>query len=96
MAKAFEEAPACAQRMLAAVERVPGVRAGYFRTLGIALLRGRDFTESEAAARSVVRQVVIDTALAQRLWPSQDPIGRPLQWVGGRAAGRGGPGQRTP
>lgn len=56
------------------------VGAGYFRTLGIPLLRGRDFTESEATAPSALRPVVIDTVLAERLWPDQDPIGRHLQW----------------
>jgi predicted permease len=56
------------------------VGAGYFRTLGIPLVRGRDFTESEAAAPSAVRPVVVDTLLAERLWPGQDPIGRLLRW----------------
>ncbi len=49
----------------------------YFRTLGIALLRGRDFTRQESAAGSHV--AVISEATARRYWPGEDPIGRHFQ-----------------
>jgi predicted permease len=53
---------------------------GYFRTLGIALRRGRDFTERDTL--DAQRVAIIDEALARRLWPGfpegLDPIGQRL------------------
>ena len=45
----------------------------YFQTLGIPLLRGREFQETDRSA------VVVSAALAKVLWPGQDPIGKILQ-----------------
>ena len=50
------------------------VAPGYFQTMGISLLRGRDFASSEGEARSGV--AIINEALAKRLWKNQDPLGR--------------------
>ncbi len=47
---------------------------GYFKALGIRLLRGRLFNESDGERTPKV--VVINEATAQRYWPGQDPIGR--------------------
>lgn len=52
------------------------VAPGYFQTMGISLLRGRDFRASESQEGSKV--TVINEALAQRLWKGQDPVGRRL------------------
>jgi putative ABC transport system permease protein len=53
---------------------------GYFRTLGIPLRRGRDFTERDTA--DAQRVAIIDEALARRFWPAYpaglDPIGQRL------------------
>ena len=49
----------------------------YFKTLGTATLQGRDFTASDTAAALPV--VVINKALADELWPGEDPIGREIQ-----------------
>jgi predicted permease len=46
----------------------------YFKTLGIALLRGRNFTAQEAAAGAAV--AVVSEATARRFWPNQDPLGQ--------------------
>jgi predicted permease len=46
----------------------------YFNTLGIPLLRGRDFTEREAANNAHV--AVISESTARRFWPGQDPLGK--------------------
>ncbi len=45
---------------------------GFFGTMGIPLLSGRLFRESDGDHEVAV----ISAALAQRLWPSQDPLGR--------------------
>src|SRR5438552_2458815 len=50
------------------------VAPDYFQTMGISLLRGRDFRSSERQEGSKV--TVINEALAQRLWKGQDPLGR--------------------
>jgi len=46
----------------------------YFRTMGIQLLRGRDFDASDTAGRPGA--VVVNEAFARRYWPGKDPIGR--------------------
>ena len=53
------------------------VSPGYFQTLGIPLLRGRVFTESDGAGTPGV--ALINQAFAERYWPGEDPLGRRLQ-----------------
>jgi putative ABC transport system permease protein len=56
----------------------------YFATMGIPLLRGRLYTQSEMATQGAEVKadsvVMIDQALAKRFWPGQDPIGKNLGW----------------
>ncbi|HTV60077.1 MAG TPA: ABC transporter permease [Verrucomicrobiae bacterium] len=52
------------------------VSPGYFRVMGIPLLRGRLFTEQDS--ESGPRVTVISEALARRYFPGQDPTGRQL------------------
>lgn len=47
---------------------------GYFEAMGIPVLRGRSFDESDTAQAPGV--VVINEALARDLWPDDDPIGK--------------------
>lgn len=53
------------------------VAPGYFNTMGIPLLNGRDFTQRESDSAKP-GAVVVNQVLAQRLWPGQDPIGKRL------------------
>ncbi|MCZ6915440.1 MAG: ABC transporter permease [Gemmatimonadetes bacterium] len=46
----------------------------YFRTLGIPLINGRDFTEQDMAGAPIV--AVINETMARRWWPGEDPVGR--------------------
>lgn len=48
--------------------------AGYFRAMGIPLLRGRLFDERDNQHSPKV--VIINQTAARRYWPGQDPIGR--------------------
>ena len=50
----------------------------YFRTLGIPLVRGRDFTDHDRAGAPGV--VIVSQKLAQRLWPNANPIGKRISW----------------
>jgi putative ABC transport system permease protein len=56
------------------------VTAGYFRTLGIPLLRGRDFTRHESTGSAPL--AIVNETLARRLWANRDPIGQRVR-VGG-------------
>jgi predicted permease len=57
------------------------VTPGLFKTLGIPLLRGRDFNEGDTATSTPV--AVIDETMADLYWPGQDPIGKRLHIGGG-------------
>jgi len=46
---------------------------GYFRIMGIPLLRGRDFDEHDDA--NAVRVAIVNDIFAKRYFPHQDPIG---------------------
>ncbi len=50
------------------------IEPNYFRTLGIALVAGRDFTEHDGTNSTPV--AIVNRALAQRFFPNQNPIGR--------------------
>src|SRR5579872_4811208 len=53
------------------------VSAGYFHTLGVPLLRGREFGIEDTAAS--LPAVVINEAMVRRFWPKADPIGKRLR-----------------
>jgi putative ABC transport system permease protein len=48
--------------------------AGYFGAMGIPLLRGRSFTDSEAAKAR--RVVLVSESLARQHFPGEDPLGK--------------------
>jgi putative ABC transport system permease protein len=56
---------------------VSRVSTDYFRTLGVPILRGRDFDERDTPGSLPV--VIINQAMAERYWPGEDPIGRRLR-----------------
>ncbi len=53
------------------------VSDGYIRAMGMALRKGRDFTERDTPATTQV--IMINETLANRLWPGEDPIGKIIE-----------------
>jgi putative ABC transport system permease protein len=53
------------------------ITAGYFHSMGIRLLKGRDFTERDNADGPDA--VIVNEELARRSWPGEDPLGKRLQ-----------------
>ena len=51
----------------------------YFKTLGVPLLRGREFTQAEMETHGTAGVAIIDAELAHQLWPTEDALGRRIQ-----------------
>ena len=56
------------------------VAPDYFATLGVPLVRGREFTARDSA--TAPRVVIVNETLARRLWPGEDPLGKRLRFDG--------------
>ncbi|HYN09958.1 MAG TPA: ABC transporter permease [Vicinamibacterales bacterium] len=50
-----------------------GVTPHFYRTLDVALVRGRDFTEAEAWAHTPY--AIVNETMARRFWPDRDAVG---------------------
>jgi putative ABC transport system permease protein len=50
------------------------VEPGFFKTLQLTLVRGRDFAPTDTPTSP--RVAIVNEAFARRVWPNQDPIGR--------------------
>jgi len=57
------------------------VAGHYFRALGIPLLRGRDFTPRDNSTNSP-RVCVFNDALAENVFPNENPVGRRIRFWG--------------
>jgi putative ABC transport system permease protein len=57
----------------------------YFATLGIPIISGRTFTSDELRQNQPV--VVVNQALAEKLWPGQDALGKHISNVGSSKPG---------
>jgi putative ABC transport system permease protein len=56
------------------------VSTGYFKTLGIRLVRGREFTAGDSADAPQV--VIINETAARKMWPDEDALGKRLRLGG--------------
>jgi predicted permease len=79
-----------AERRAASRAQVPDVRwnsvtAHWFRAFDVPILRGRDFTEAEG--RDSSRVAIINRTMAERAWPSEDPLGRRFRLSGDTSRG---------
>ncbi|MBX3747546.1 MAG: ABC transporter permease [Verrucomicrobiae bacterium] len=77
--------PSTAAEGLAFLAPFNAVGADYFAAAGQPLLRGRTFTRLETDQPGAPPVAIVDEALAARLWPGEDALGRSLEWAGGEA-----------
>ncbi len=71
------EGPRVTERRNKLLADVESASAGYFQTMRIPLLAGREFTRQDGEQTPPV--AVISKSLAQHFWPGQDPMGRRLK-----------------
>ncbi|MGB6686868.1 MAG: ABC transporter permease [Terracidiphilus sp.] len=57
------------------------VTPGYFKAMGISLIRGRYFDSRDSDTAPKV--AIVDESLAQLYWPNQDPVGKRIHFGGG-------------
>jgi putative ABC transport system permease protein len=61
--------------------RFRSISPGFFDTLGMPLLEGRDFKDSDRAGSE--RVVIISQSVAQKLFPGQTALNREMRWTDG-------------
>ena len=55
------------------------ISPGFFASLGVPLIAGRDFNDSDR--RDSERVVIVSQSLAQRMFPNQDALNRSVMWT---------------
>jgi predicted permease len=60
--------------------QVNSVSPGYLDTIGVPLVRGRDFTSTDATGAPLV--VVVNQTMAARFWPGEDAVGKRFKFFG--------------
>jgi putative ABC transport system permease protein len=60
--------------------QVNTVSVGYFQTIGIPIVHGRDFTRGDTATSQKV--VVINQTMAQQFWKGGEPLGKRFKFFG--------------
>ncbi len=73
--------PTTAAEGLAYNVRWSGVGADYFATMGLPLLRGREFNKIEAEIPGAPPVAIVDDVLAKKLWPEGDALGQRIEWA---------------
>jgi predicted permease len=61
--------------------RFRSISPGYFETLGVPIVEGRDFRDSDR--NGAERVVIISRSVAQRLFPGREAVDRHMQWTDG-------------
>jgi predicted permease len=61
--------------------RFRSISPGFFETLGVPMVEGRDFRDSDRDGQE--RVVIISRSVAQRLFPGREAVDRHLQWTDG-------------
>ena len=56
------------------------VGGDYFRSLGLSMLRGREFTDAETQGDTPPAVAIVDETLARALWPDGDALGQQIRF----------------
>jgi putative ABC transport system permease protein len=67
------------------------ITPGYFDSIGVRLLRGRDFTQTEAETKDSPPVAILDEEMAQKLFPKGDAVGQRIRYT--QAPSDGSPGE---
>jgi len=59
------------------------VSPGYFRTMGMRLIRGRDFNDADVEGKEKV--VIVDETIARHIFGDEEPIGRRITFGGSKS-----------
>jgi putative ABC transport system permease protein len=62
-----------------------GVTSHMLKTLGLPMVRGRDFTDTEGVTRTQV--AIVNQAMAKKFWPGEDAVGRRFRTTDDRDGG---------
>ena len=54
---------------------------GYFESIDVKILRGRDFTRAECEEKDGRRVGLIDELMAKKLFPNEDPVGQHVRYT---------------
>jgi predicted permease len=60
--------------------QINNISDGYFESMGIPILRGRDFSHRDTPQSPPV--VIVNETMASRFWPDQDPVGKRFRFFG--------------
>jgi predicted permease len=63
------------------------ITPGFLDSIGVKLLRGRDFTETEARTLGTARLCLVDQGMAEKLFPGQDALGQHVRYTQAPADG---------
>jgi predicted permease len=55
------------------------IGSDYFRTLGLGMVRGREFSRVEEDSANAPRVAIVDEVLARTLFPDRDPLGQMIR-----------------
>jgi putative ABC transport system permease protein len=55
------------------------ISPGFFGSLGVPILAGRDFNDQDRLSKEPV--VIVSQTLAERMFPNRDPVGRHVYWT---------------
>jgi predicted permease len=74
MRRVFPEGRELPPELLSLFVPFDGIFPGYFSTVGIPILEGRDFTEDDHEGTELV--AIVNETMAKLYWPGQDPVGK--------------------